>query len=276
MSNILAASAIATASTYDFSIVSLIMASLCLFYSGMILNDCFDYPEDKIYRPNRPLVDGRIRLSTAWGLGALFMVCGVMLAFWFNPLSGVIASMLAGLILLYNYRLKNGVIGAFMMANCRLYNYLLGASFAVGIFSQWQDLVFCLPIALYIFGLTYLAKQEEEARDKSAVAVTVFFVCAVIAALLTLLWVVGPFEHLSKIGLSLAILAVFIPLFRGILQVYADFKPQKIQQFIGKMLIYIIPLDALLAAVYGQFLIAAVILSFIPICRWLASKTYLS
>lgn len=242
----------------------------------MVLNDCFDYPVDKVHRLKRPLVDGRIKLQTAWKIGWSLLLTGVVFAFSASFVSGIVGTLLATLIVLYNYKLKEGVVGAFMMANCRLYNYLLGASFSVYAFAEIEQLIFCLPIFFYIFGLTYLAKQEEEARDRSAVSVTVVSILITLIVLFVCLWVMSPLGLLVKSVFSGLLIVFCIPLIKRILSVYKDFRPSTIQALIKQMLIYIIPLDFAIALLYGEYVIAGIIILCLPLCRWAASKTYMT
>jgi 4-hydroxybenzoate polyprenyltransferase len=57
--------------------VLLLVASSCLYCSGMVWNDFFDLEQDKRERPFRPLPAGRISLRAAAGLGTVLMLAGL-------------------------------------------------------------------------------------------------------------------------------------------------------------------------------------------------------
>src|SRR5262245_47003802 len=61
--------------------VLILVASSCLYMSGMIWNDWFDLEQDKRERPFRPLPSGRIRPAEAARAGAGLMLLGVATAF---------------------------------------------------------------------------------------------------------------------------------------------------------------------------------------------------
>src|SRR5579863_7314522 len=61
-----------------FSLV--LLASVALYWSGMVFNDYFDIEQDKRERPHRPLASGRIPAGTAFRLAAFLMLLGLMFA----------------------------------------------------------------------------------------------------------------------------------------------------------------------------------------------------
>ncbi|MBM4075479.1 MAG: hypothetical protein FJ267_07530, partial [Planctomycetes bacterium] len=58
----------------------LLIASCCLYLSGMVFNDVFDRKQDAIERPSRPIPSGRVSLRTAILLGVILMAVGVVSA----------------------------------------------------------------------------------------------------------------------------------------------------------------------------------------------------
>src|SRR5436190_1165375 len=59
----------------------LLLASACLYCSGMVWNDYFDRDQDRKERPERPLPSGRVSLGEAFWLGVVLMLGGAGLAF---------------------------------------------------------------------------------------------------------------------------------------------------------------------------------------------------
>ena len=81
------AAAFATAVNW-FALPLAIAASICLYWSGMVLNDFFDAEIDAQQRPNRPIPSGRIKLRTVWGFGFSLLLSGVALAWLPTPWLG--------------------------------------------------------------------------------------------------------------------------------------------------------------------------------------------
>jgi 4-hydroxybenzoate polyprenyltransferase len=117
--------------------LTLLLASTCLYWSGMIWNDYFDVEQDRRERPFRPLPSGKIRISTAAALGIGLMVVGLSCAASPGPEeirvgSLIIASCLSLTILLYDGWLKRTWAGPIAMGGCRFLNVLLGLSLSPG------------------------------------------------------------------------------------------------------------------------------------------------
>src|SRR5207237_9036478 len=61
-------------------LVFLLLASTCLYWSGVVWNDYFDIEQDKRERPLRPLASGRVAVTTAFRVGVLLMALGIVFA----------------------------------------------------------------------------------------------------------------------------------------------------------------------------------------------------
>lgn len=119
-------------------------AAACLYVSGIVFNDCFDYAADCRERPERPLPRGEISRAFAWTLAVVLMLGGLALA------PNLKAATLAGLILLYNgVRKWPWVIGL-----CRAFNMTLGMALIV----PWPPMI----LGAYVIVLSFIARNEEE------------------------------------------------------------------------------------------------------------------
>ena len=59
------------------STLGLCVAGVTLLYlGGMVMNDFFDQPIDRIERPDRPIVSGRVSAQAALSLGMLLLAAG--------------------------------------------------------------------------------------------------------------------------------------------------------------------------------------------------------
>ena len=273
ISNILAAAVISSNNHLSSELLLLITASILFYFSGMALNDCFDYKEDLAERPSRPIPHGDISLSKAWLLGFCLMTAGIIFAFLYSQISGYIGLILATVIVLYNSIIKQGLLGSMCMASCRYFNWVLGASFVALSINTW---LIALPIFFYITGLTFLSKQETHGRDKKSV-----FFCALMIALTAIssAYLVLTLFTLteSERVISFILIGIWTILMASkLVKVFNDFVPGNIQQLIGWMVIGVIPLDALLVALSGEYLMSLLILALLPPCRMLNKYLYVT
>lgn len=238
-SNILAGHLIVTQGDIQWlNLLLLLSASAALYLAGMVLNDCFDYAEDLLERPNRPLPSGRIALRIAWYFGAVLLGLGVYLAYLVGSLQLYIALLLAGLIVLYNAYAKHTPFGMLVMGSCRYVNWLLGLSVMA---LTYESYILALPILLYVCSLTLLSTIETTASNRA------YLMATGIGILLTgMVILVMQFsaERLPLLAIAtLALLLVIIA--QRLYKTYHDFSPLQIQQTVKFLIMGIIPLDAL-------------------------------
>src|SRR5690606_24943186 len=58
----------------------ILVAAIAAYWGGMILNDIWDFAEDSVERPSRPLPSGAISLSTARTVGWALLFVSISLA----------------------------------------------------------------------------------------------------------------------------------------------------------------------------------------------------
>jgi 4-hydroxybenzoate polyprenyltransferase len=142
----------------------LLVASACLYTSGMVWNDYFDQEQDRRERPFRPLPSGRVKPVEAVRLGSGLMLVGVACAFFAGTAAFVLALVLVAAILLYDRFLKRTGAGPVGMGLCRFLNVLLGVSLAGTLAVPWA-LHAAAVVGMYIVGVTWFARTE--ARESS-------------------------------------------------------------------------------------------------------------
>ena len=170
----------------------LALASLCLYWAGMVLNDLFDRRRDQALHPERPLPAGRVTVGTAAGLGMTLLGAGVGLAglgAWVAG-SGAGRGLAAGgavaaCVLAYDGLLKRWRLpGSLAMGSCRLTNALLGAT-ALGLWSpdgvglSSPTLIYACALGAYVTFLTVLSTYEDEDAGPAALALSFAGVLAV-------------------------------------------------------------------------------------------------
>jgi 4-hydroxybenzoate polyprenyltransferase len=167
----------------------MVLASVQLYWAGMMLNDVNDLQADRRAGRPSPLVRGTISPLLASRIGHSLLVGGVLSAllagglagslrlvgFW--PWAGVsmaVAIALATTIRLYDSPLKATALGPALMGMCRALNLLLGVSLLgsglwteAGLWERWPAVLWGAgAYAVYIAGITWAARQE--AREQSS------------------------------------------------------------------------------------------------------------
>lgn len=270
MSNILAAQFIVSGGRPDWhALTLLVLASVCLYTGGIVLNDCFDIAEDRRERPSRPLPSGRIGLATAFRFGGVLLGIGVACAALVGLTQAIIAGAIALLVLMYDGYTKRTSSGPMSMAACRYGNWLLGLSYGGDLAVVWP---LGLPVFSYIMALTVLSRAETHAAQRAPL-----FLCAggvaVTAAIIVTLVGIGLLPHTYALGL-LAVGLAIIGL--RLAATWRDYSPSTIQTSVKVLVLGVIPLDALLAfagsAWWGGL---AVLLLLVP-STLLARKIYVT
>ena len=130
-----------------------------LYVAGMFLNDAFDFNFDRQHRSNRPIPSGAVTLREVWIWGVTLMVAGIASLCWMGQSTAVLALVLAVAILVYDAFHKLIGLAPMIMGLCRCLVYVVAASVAVnGVtgLAVWSG----CALALYIVGLSYLARKE--------------------------------------------------------------------------------------------------------------------
>ncbi|MDB4958595.1 MAG: 4-hydroxybenzoate polyprenyltransferase [Myxococcales bacterium] len=141
---------------------AILLASGCLYLSGIVLNDVLDRNIDAVERPTRPIPSGAVSVATATVLGIALMATGIAIAAWIGRAPGTLAAILAACILVYDGGAKNTKLGPLVMGACRGLDVALGIATGLSLSASWPPIAIAGPIvlALYVAGLTYIARDE--------------------------------------------------------------------------------------------------------------------
>lgn len=241
-----------------------LLAGVCLYWAGMILNDVFDIEVDRRERPLRPLPDGRISLATARTAGWGLLLLGVVLAAISGYLpgddvvltwrSGLIGLLLAVAIVLYDGPLKHTPVAPVTMGICRMLSFLLGASPALdGPLPQYlfepHVLAAAAGFGIYIMGVTWMARHEAGVTSKGTLVGSLVVLLAGCGVLAFSPHLAGPDADLQfgagPFALLIGLLAVTF-LYRASGAV-ADPRPERVQIAVKTALLTFIPLAAAVA-----------------------------
>ncbi len=236
-------------------------AATLLYTAGMFLNDAFDVEFDRRYRPERPIIAGNISRRLVWGLSALLLALGWIALSTLGKLPLLWGSALILAIVLYDAVHKRTALAPVLMATCRLLLYLLAASTAGEAASPalWPG----LALALYIVGLSYLARTESSGQ------LTRIWPTALLTAPIIVALILTP-AHTSNLALVAFAEGLWVLrcLFAGRIRGEKDWKPN-----IPGLLAGIVLVDTLAAAAHGYglgpvfvglFLLALLLQRFAP------------
>jgi 4-hydroxybenzoate polyprenyltransferase len=186
---------------YMSGFILLCLGATCLYTGGMFLNDAFDVEFDRQHRSERPIPSGAISLGEVWGFGVGWLVLGAVLLAFFGWPTAILTGLLVVSILVYDAVHKAIAFSPFLMALCRFFLFLTAASASdegVTGLAVWSS----LALALYIVGLSYVAKSE------SARGPLRYWPCLLLAAPLLLAYLVNQGEYKPR-SLMLSALLLF-------------------------------------------------------------------
>ncbi len=163
ISNVLAGAALSGVLRPAFTPVgeiALLALAMFLYYTaGMYLNDLFDIEIDRRERPERPLPSGVLSRGEALGVTVLLFGVGTFLLALLGPAPLICGLLLIVLIIVYDAWHKTNALSPLLMASTRVMVYVTAfVAFAPAVRLElifWGGL-----LALYIVGLTYIAKTE--------------------------------------------------------------------------------------------------------------------
>ncbi|MFJ8747011.1 SCO3242 family prenyltransferase [Embleya sp. NPDC127516] len=134
------------------------LASVCLYWAGMALNDYADRTSDADERPHRPIPSGRVAPGGALGAAVGLTATGLALGSWAGGRRRLPALLgLAGAVWTYDLIWKGTPFAPAGMALARGLDVLVGAEPARYALAAPSAAV----VALHTYGLTALSRHEE-------------------------------------------------------------------------------------------------------------------
>lgn len=247
------------------SLLWLCLSTVGLYGGGVVFNDVFDAELDKKERPERPIPSGKATVKSAGWLAAVLLMIGIASAFMVSVISGVIAFIIAVLAVVYDAWGKHQkIFGPVNMGLCRGGNLLLGVSVLPSLIGEVWFIAF-FPV-IYIAAITMISRGEVHGENRNALKGALFIYGFVIISLVWLSftnsgswWFVLPFVVLFA-------MLIFPPLIKALHKE----KPHLIGKAVKAGVLSLIVLNASLAAAFGGWQLAALILLLLPLSLWLA------
>ncbi len=246
------------------SVLYLCVATLGLYGGGVVFNDVFDAELDAKERPERAIPSGRVPIQNAVILAVVLLITGILFAFLVNPVSGIVACLIALLALIYDkYAKHHSFFGPVTMGLCRSGNLILGMTALPTIWLQWAWLGMA-PL-IYIAAITLVSQGEVHGGKPKSLYLAAFCYILVSAFQLIIAFNNGslPFTLLFVLQHLHLILK---PLFAAM--------GNPVGALVGKAVkagvLALIVMDAAWVAASGNLLLAILVVLLLPLSIWLA------
>ncbi|MFE4634969.1 SCO3242 family prenyltransferase [Streptomyces sp. NPDC056773] len=244
----------------------LAVASTCLYWAGMALNDYADREVDAEERPGRPLPSGRISPRTALATAAALTGAGLTAAAAGGRDTLAVAVPLAATVWAYDLALKNTPYGPAAMAAARGLDVLMGA----GARRARRAFAPAALLAGHTYAVTVVSRKETLGAGASlpAGALAATGAVGLIAAALT------PQTATRAHRAASAVLLGGYALAAGSAQLAATVRPDAthLKRAVGAGIHAMIPLQAALTARGGSVRVAFSLLAAYPLARSLSRK----
>jgi 4-hydroxybenzoate polyprenyltransferase len=157
--NVLAAMVLSTGAFNLPDYLPLVLAVSFFYLAGMSLNDICDLEIDRVQRPERPIIAGRVSLAEAKILTLALFLSGLVLLALAPSLNGLLAGgVLVATIVAYDLRHKNNPFSVLLMAACRFLVFAVVSFALTGVFAPLALLAGAIQFA-YIVALSLMARH---------------------------------------------------------------------------------------------------------------------
>ncbi len=245
------------------------IASACLYWAGMALNDYADRDLDAVERPERPIPSGRVLPRQALALAAGLTAAGVGTAAAAGGRRALrVAVPLAATVWAYDLVIKRTALGPVAMATARGLDVLLGSAG-----QAHRAAVPMAAVAAHTVGVTALSRGEVHGsrRGVAAAAFGTTAAVAVLAGLPRPLLTGGrrPAGGGTRSDIAAAVFAATYAVTVGRAQAAAAERPDgpTVRQATGAGVRGLIPLQAALTARTGAVATAGVLMTLGPVAK---------
>jgi len=195
------------------ALIPLLTGVSFLYIGGMYLNDFCDAKFDMRYCPERPIPAKKISRTSVGILAAIWLALGLAGISRFGILTLGIGIVLTGAIVLYDFWHKDNPAAPLIMGACRFVLYPLAGSIMQDEMS-WRVFVWAAPMALYVAGITWVARGESRPGKPARWALSLLLIPFVVSSWFALEY--GVYVIFLFWLLPLGWMAwLFIPLWRG-------------------------------------------------------------
>ncbi|KOG19755.1 MULTISPECIES: SCO3242 family prenyltransferase [Streptomyces] len=242
-------------------------ASVCLYWSGMALNDYADRKVDAEERPGRPIPSGRVAPRTAIAVATALTGAGLALAAVAGGRRALGAAVpLAATGWAYDLRLKDTSYGPVAMAAARGLDVLMGA----GSGAWRRALPAALTVAGHTYALTTVSRKEVEGAAASLPAAAL--ATSVALCLTTAASTAGDTSRARRAATTALLGGYLAACLPAQLQAVARPDAARLQRVVAAGIHALVPLQAALTARSGSPRAVLPLLAAYPLARRLSRK----
>lgn len=185
----------------------LILASVCVYHGGMVLNDWRDREEDRRLRPDRPIPSGRISANAARLLGLALVAAGPLIAFLVSRHCAAAIGVAALAAIAYDLGPRGAWLGPGLLALCRGANLTAGLLLGTRGDIAWPVLLPAIAYALYVLTVSRLARLEDidEERRSRANPALLLAIAAFVLVLAPCAGILHPLESRERMWAALVL-----------------------------------------------------------------------
>src|SRR5689334_22940949 len=139
-----------------------VLASLCVYHGGLVLNDWADAEEDDATRPGRPIPSGAVAHEAALAVAIVLLALGPLLANWYSGKASVLLAAIAIFAAVYDLAARGPWTGPLLLGLCRAGNLMAGM-IAFGEPTR-AGMWLCAGYGAYVFVVSRLGRMEDGAE----------------------------------------------------------------------------------------------------------------
>lgn len=252
----------------DYNNLPILLVIHALLYAGGIMsNDAFDAPADRVYRKERPIPKGLVKVQHVHMAAAACFGIALILALYLGVLTALWALGIMASTYWYNTSAKHSIVaGPLVMGLCRGLNFLLPMTL------DPQSLAYGLPISmlpiLYIAGITLSSRFEEEGGSRRFQLAALVLYGAVMFALADM---ATNREEINFFGLGV-LAAFFAWLMPAAFKAWQKPNPMNIRNAVRTGVLGLMLYDASVTAIYWHPAAAVALILLLPVCIMLGKK----
>lgn len=271
LSDSLAAAILVTGGTLPWlTVVLVVIASVLVYWGGMILNDVVDLEEDRTTRAHRPLVRGSISPVIAGHIGnGMLLIAPILILaattlwrqqpLWMGA-AFILAVCLSLCVRIYDSPIKRTPIAPLVMGLCRSLNILMAGTTMLAVTTgevvfPKALLIFAGAIGLYIVGITVFARREEGKSSSTGLGLGLLLEIAGMALIAGIPWLSQVDDKVWKLdpwrAYPLLVGLVGLTVINRGVQAVGHPVPRKVQLAVKHAILTLVLLGAAVAALSG-------------------------
>ena len=262
-SNVLIGFFLISNGNFEFNVLPFLLTTTGFLFAGtMVMNDYADHKIDSVERPKRPLVSGKISRNTALYLTIVCFSIANLSAVMIGETSIIISLLMTGLIISYNFKLKNITsAGIFTISAIRFLNIILGFSIVE---LNFEILPYAIPVAIYVAGISILAKNELNTNSKDSILNKIFLIVTIASVIYLIV------QNYGWISI------IFLGIFSILILFSWKYYKTNTSKVVTIQILGIILLDAIIVSLTNEFVYGIILSSLIIPAYIITKKLYIT